>query len=104
MWASIAENRVFRTKLFTSTETACAENALFMWRNREQSLKFQENRRGTLAFSREYDILMMVKDSQNSRRNDMRLSDSIETFIKTLLAEDEPEVELKRNELAEYFG
>ena len=30
----------------------------------------------------------------------MRLSDSIETFIKTLLAEDEPEVELKRNELA----
>ena len=29
----------------------------------------------------------------------MRLSDSIETFIKTLLAEDEPEVELKRNEL-----
>lgn len=25
-------------------------------------------------------------------------------FIKTLLAEDEPEVELKRNELAEYFG
>lgn len=34
----------------------------------------------------------------------MRLSDSIELFIKTLLAEDEPEVELKRNELAEYFG
>ncbi|MGN0779429.1 MAG: CtsR family transcriptional regulator [Aristaeellaceae bacterium] len=34
----------------------------------------------------------------------MRLSDSIETFIKTLLAEDEPSVELKRNELAEYFG
>lgn len=34
----------------------------------------------------------------------MRLSDSIEMFIKTLLAEDEPEVELKRNELAEYFG
>ncbi|MBQ8200726.1 MAG: CtsR family transcriptional regulator [Clostridia bacterium] len=34
----------------------------------------------------------------------MRLSDSIESFIKTLLAQDEPEVELKRNELAEYFG
>ena len=34
----------------------------------------------------------------------MRLSDSIERFIKTLLAEDAPEVELKRNELAEYFG
>jgi len=34
----------------------------------------------------------------------MRLSDSIESFIKTLLAEDSPEVELKRNELAEYFG
>jgi len=34
----------------------------------------------------------------------MRLSDSIESFIKTLLAEDTPEVELKRNELAEYFG
>ena len=34
----------------------------------------------------------------------MRLSDSIERFIKTLLAEDAPEIELKRNELAEYFG
>lgn len=34
----------------------------------------------------------------------MKLSDSIESFIKTLLAEDSPEVELKRNELAEYFG
>ena len=34
----------------------------------------------------------------------MRLSDSIETFIKALLAEDEQSVELKRNELAEYFG
>ncbi len=34
----------------------------------------------------------------------MRLSDSIESFIKTLLTEDSTEVELKRNELAEYFG
>ena len=34
----------------------------------------------------------------------MKLSDSIETFIKTLLAEDSPEVELKRSELASYFG
>ena len=34
----------------------------------------------------------------------MRLSDSIESFIKTLLTQEEPEVELKRNELAEYFG
>lgn len=34
----------------------------------------------------------------------MRLSDTIEDFIKTLLAQDETEVELKRNELAEYFG
>ena len=34
----------------------------------------------------------------------MRLSDSIETFIKTMLTQEEPEVELKRNELAEYFG
>ena len=34
----------------------------------------------------------------------MRLSDSIEHFIKTLLTEDSAEVELKRNELAEYFG
>lgn len=34
----------------------------------------------------------------------MRLSDSIESFIKTLLGQDETEVELKRNELAEYFG
>jgi len=34
----------------------------------------------------------------------MRISDSIENFIKTLLTEDSTEVELKRNELAEYFG
>ena len=34
----------------------------------------------------------------------MRLSDSIESFIKTLLSEESTEVELKRNELAEYFG
>lgn len=34
----------------------------------------------------------------------MRLSDSIEQFIKTMLSPEEPEVELKRNELAEYFG
>ena len=34
----------------------------------------------------------------------MRLSDAIEQFIKTMLAQDEHEVELKRNELAEYFG
>ncbi len=34
----------------------------------------------------------------------MKLSDSIESFIKTMLTQDEPEVELKRNELAEYFG
>lgn len=33
----------------------------------------------------------------------MRLSDTIETFIKAMLQEDQPEVELKRNELAEYF-
>ncbi len=34
----------------------------------------------------------------------MRLSDTIENFIKTLLTEESSEVELKRNELAEYFG
>lgn len=34
----------------------------------------------------------------------MRLSDSIEQFIKTMLTQDEHEIELKRNELAEYFG
>lgn len=33
----------------------------------------------------------------------MRLSDAIESFIKEMMADDEPEVELKRNELAEYF-
>ena len=33
----------------------------------------------------------------------MRLSDTIESFIKTLLNEESTEVELKRNELAEYF-
>ncbi len=34
----------------------------------------------------------------------MRLSDTIEQFIKTLLTQAEQEVELKRNELAEYFN
>ena len=34
----------------------------------------------------------------------MRLSDSIEQFIKELLNQEATEVELKRNELAEYFG
>ena len=34
----------------------------------------------------------------------MRISNSIEQFIKEMLGEDSPEVELKRNELAEYFG
>ena len=34
----------------------------------------------------------------------MRLSDSIEQFIKELLVQEEQGVELKRNELAEYFG
>jgi transcriptional regulator CtsR len=34
----------------------------------------------------------------------MRLSDSIEQFIKELLSQESTEVELKRNELAEYFG
>ncbi len=33
----------------------------------------------------------------------MRLSDSIESFIKTMLNDESAEVELKRNELAEYF-
>lgn len=33
----------------------------------------------------------------------MRLSDTIEDFIKTMLQENQMEVELKRNELAEYF-
>lgn len=34
----------------------------------------------------------------------MRLSDTIEEFIKTMMSQDEPEIELKRNELAEYFS
>ena len=34
----------------------------------------------------------------------MRLSDAIEQFIKTMLSLEAPEVELKRNELAEYFN
>ena len=33
----------------------------------------------------------------------MRLSDTIESFIKTMLAQEEHTVELKRNELADYF-
>lgn len=33
----------------------------------------------------------------------MRLSDTIEEFIKMMLSQEEQEVELKRNELAEYF-
>ena len=58
-----------------------------------------------LRLARRYGILLLVKDSQiNKRGINMRLSDSIEMFIKTLLNQDETEVELKRNELAEYFG
>jgi len=38
------------------------------------------------------------------RRVFMRLSDAIEQFIKTMLTQDEQEVELKRNELAQYFN
>lgn len=34
----------------------------------------------------------------------MRLSDAIEQFIKTMLTQTQQEVELKRNELAEYFN
>ena len=34
----------------------------------------------------------------------MRISDTIENFIKEMLGEDSPEVELKRNELADYFN
>ena len=34
----------------------------------------------------------------------MRLSDAIEQFIKTMLTQEAPEVELKRNELAEYVN
>ena len=34
----------------------------------------------------------------------MRLSDAIEQFIKTMLTQEAQEVELKRNELAEYFN
>ncbi|MBR6954049.1 MAG: CtsR family transcriptional regulator [Clostridia bacterium] len=34
----------------------------------------------------------------------MRLSDTIEQFIKELMTQEEPEVELRRNELAEYFS
>lgn len=34
----------------------------------------------------------------------MKLSDNIENFIKNMISEEEPLIELKRNELAEYFG
>ncbi len=34
----------------------------------------------------------------------MRISDTIEQFIKEMLGEDSQEVERRRNELAEYFG
>ena len=34
----------------------------------------------------------------------MRLSDTIEEFIKMMLGQEEQEAELKRNELAEYFN
>lgn len=48
---------------------------------------------------------MKVKDSQN--REDVvimaRLSDVIEEFIETMLKQSQGELELQRNELAEYF-
>ncbi len=34
----------------------------------------------------------------------MRLSDTIESFIKAMMQDDQREIELKRNELAEYFN
>lgn len=34
----------------------------------------------------------------------MRLSDAIESFIKEMMTADEPEIELRRNELADYFN
>ena len=34
----------------------------------------------------------------------MRLSDTIEQFIKAMLTQDEQDIELKRNELAQYFN
>ena len=34
----------------------------------------------------------------------MKLSDTIENFIKSMLGQDENEIELQRNELATYFG
>ncbi|HHX20389.1 MAG TPA: CtsR family transcriptional regulator [Clostridiales bacterium] len=34
----------------------------------------------------------------------MRLSDAIEEFIKTMMEQEEAEIELKRNDLAQYFG
>ncbi len=57
-----------------------------------------------LAFGLQVCYTEMVKDSQTKEDVQMRLSDSIESFIKTLMTQEEPEVELKRNELAEYFG
>lgn len=59
-----------------------------------------------LQIRRKYRIMKMVKESQNINKRGltMRLSDSIETFIKALMTEEETSVELKRNELAEYFG
>ena len=44
----------------------------------------------------------MTEDRESGMN--MRISDSIENFIKDMLGDDSPEVELKRNELAEYFG
>lgn len=57
-----------------------------------------------LRRSEEYDILGMVKVGQMNGGTVMRLSDAIERFIKDMMLEEEAGVELKRNELAEYFG
>ena len=53
-----------------------------------------------------YNALVKVKESQSQKgkvAGNMKISDSIETFIRELL-EAQTSVELKRNELASYFN
>ena len=47
-----------------------------------------------------------VKESQSQKREDdnMRISDVIEEFIKDLFDEDNEQIEIQRNELAEHFN
>lgn len=62
-----------------------------------------ENAQNCLIFERKYDTFTLGQRKTERRWSFMRLSDTIEAFIKEMMQEEQMEVQIKRNELAEYF-